>query len=223
MRLSGVTMVSDLLPSKPRLLNINLIFLLLEIVIDKIIGRFDILICVLWQFIQFCGNFWQFSYHYSVTRCLSDCHCLSGDQWSSSGVSPPLILGFFLNSPDILKYFFLDIFVELYERYAPGCTVSILICVDITCDCNAACNCDAERDTGHWSRPRQTSGPWVSWEPRPHPGLCCLNTCWCNLHTANTFCQDWGSEFVLRFCHNWHCLAWLLSFLEAFALVSFAS
>ena len=36
------------------------------------------------------------------------------------GVSPPLILGFFLNSPDILKYFFLDIFVELYERYAPA-------------------------------------------------------------------------------------------------------
>ena len=24
-----------------------------------------------------------------------------------------------------LKYFFLDIFVELYERYAPGCTVSM--------------------------------------------------------------------------------------------------
>ena len=40
------------------LLNINLIFLLLEIVIDKISGKFDILICVLWQFIQFCGNFW---------------------------------------------------------------------------------------------------------------------------------------------------------------------
>ena len=62
------------------------------------------------------------------------------------------------------KYFFHDILSVLSTYMKDTPLAAPCPCVDINCDCNAACNCEsrcchAERDTGHWSRPRQTAEP----------------------------------------------------------------